>query len=132
MKVDYTAFLISSGVLVYISMMLFCIRKRLLRIFLSIFIGFIVLEFLLPFLGIGQGLWWCIHLPSVIILGVDETLERHGVFISTFFHFADLILWSAILMIPVALKLKEMKKEKKDLPDIKECSPVDEGDINEH
>jgi hypothetical protein len=43
------------------------------------------------------GLWMTAHLPSIAVLGVDEIVERHGVFISTAAHFADLLLWACCM-----------------------------------
>jgi hypothetical protein len=43
------------------------------------------------------GLWMTAHLPSIVALGVDEIVERHGVFISTAAHFADLLLWAGCM-----------------------------------
>ena len=36
------------------------------------------------------------HLPSLIVLGVDEVLERHGVFVTTLGQIADLLICAGI------------------------------------
>ena len=52
-------------------------------------------------------------MPSAVLLG-DETLERHGLLISTIAHIGDLVLWSALLSIPVAVKVRLDKKRQQN------------------
>jgi hypothetical protein len=35
-----------------------------------------------------------LHLPSIVALGVDENLERHGTLVTTVGHLLDLALWT--------------------------------------
>lgn len=57
------------------------------------------------------GLWMAAHLPSIAALGVDEIVERHGVFISTAAHLADLLLWAGgMTLVYRAVELAERRK----------------------
>jgi hypothetical protein len=47
-----------------------------------------------PFL---EGVWWAVHMPSAMALGVDEIVERHGTVVSTALHLGDFFLWSALI-----------------------------------
>jgi hypothetical protein len=115
MKVDpVAAHIIGTSILLASGLGLFCMRKRLLQVFALFLLGFLLLEILISSVGFGKALWWAIHLPSAIVLGADETLERHGVIPSTVFHLADLVLWSALLSIPMAIRLTTLKKKETD------------------
>lgn len=39
------------------------------------------------------------HLPSLIVLGVDEVLERHGVVVTTLGQIADLLIFAGIFAV---------------------------------
>jgi hypothetical protein len=39
------------------------------------------------------------HLPSLIVLGVDEVLERHGVLVTTLGQIADLLIFAGIFAV---------------------------------
>jgi hypothetical protein len=41
--------------------------------------------------------WWLLHTPSILLLGVDEIVERHGPLVATTLHLADLVLWAAVV-----------------------------------
>ena len=58
---------------------------------------------LLPYpaiLALGST-WWCLHLPSALLLGGDEILERHGLLLSTVAHLADLLLWGTLIAVVI-------------------------------
>jgi hypothetical protein len=73
-------------------------RSSFLRLLGRAVLCFIGLELVLVVVGgeVLGSLWWAIHLPSALLLGVDEILERNGLVVSTLAHFADLLLWSAV------------------------------------
>ena len=106
MKVDPRAFFTGIGILAVIATALFFTGKKILRLFASILLGLIILDLLLIFVPsrLTEDAWWILHLPSAAILGFDEILERHGLFISTICHFADLILWSAVIIAPLMIR----------------------------
>ena len=114
MKVDPRAFFTGIGILAVIATALFFTGKKILQLFASILLGLIILDLLLIFVPsrLTEEAWWILHLPSAAILGFDEILERHGLFISTIFHFADLILWSAVIIAPLTIREYLQRKTK--------------------
>ena len=120
MRVDPATVQIATSALIPATAALACIRLRLLQIFAVHLFGFLVLDGVLLFLGFGGELLWVIHMPSAAVLGWDEILERHGVWVSTILHFADLVFWSAILSIPMAVQLsRERTQRQKNAEDNK-------------
>ena len=71
---------------------------RSLRRFATALLCFAGLEALLVLLGgkVAGSIWWLLHAPSALLLGVDEILERYGPVVSTLAHLGDLVLWSVI------------------------------------
>ena len=45
---------------------------------------------------LGEAGTMVLHLPSIVVLGGDENLERHGVLITTLGSLADLLLWALL------------------------------------
>jgi len=71
-------------------------RNHLLRyisISLLVLVGLELLLVYVPLEFLGF-FWWHLHFPSIIALGADEILERHGWLVSTVWHAGDLLLWS--------------------------------------
>jgi hypothetical protein len=75
---------------------------------------FLIFEFLYVVASFRflEYIWWTVHLPSAFALGADEILERHGKVVSTVFHLADFLIWSAVVTSMVALWGAKRKREK--------------------
>jgi hypothetical protein len=116
MRVDATAAYIGMGIVFALSGGLFVTRKRMLQLFAAFLFFFLLLEITLVAIPLpfdsARAIWWTVHLPSTAVLGFDEILERHGIFISIIGYLADFIFWSALLSIPMSVKLHLEKKEK--------------------
>ncbi len=54
--------------------------------------------------------WIILHLPSILILGLDENLERHGVIATSAGLVADYLLW-AVLLAAVAWSWRALFRE---------------------
>lgn len=96
MKIDGTAWFASLTLLGPTAVLIRSGRKgfaRRLANWFLVFLGAEILLSLIPVQTFGM-LWWDLHMPSALALGVDEIAERHGIFLSTVAHFADLLLWS--------------------------------------
>jgi hypothetical protein len=76
--------------------------------------AFAVLDLGMMWSGIGEALWWLIHSPSAIALGLDEILETHGAVVSTTAHVADLVFWSALLTVPIIVRTHRFRKRERD------------------
>jgi hypothetical protein len=99
MKIDQNSVYVGMGVVGAVAGGLGLWRRRLPRIFAACIAAFILFELFClvvspPFLG---GVWWAVHTPSAMALGVDEIVERHGAVLSTAFHLGDFFLWSAAI-----------------------------------
>ncbi|MCD6050665.1 MAG: hypothetical protein K0Q55_2068 [Verrucomicrobia bacterium] len=99
MKIDPQSVYVGMGVVGAIAGGLGILRRRLLRVFAWCLAGFLVFELLcsLTRSEFLAPVWWAVHLPSIIALGGDEILERHGAVVSTVFHLGDFFLWSALI-----------------------------------
>ncbi|MFO1487441.1 MAG: hypothetical protein U1F65_03090 [Verrucomicrobiota bacterium] len=113
MKIDPHSVYVGMGAVAVIAGILGALRRRLLRVFavclaafsfFELFCFLSGLEFLVP-------VWWAIHMPSAITLGGDEILERHGAVVSTVFHLADFLLWSAVITGVVWLRDRRRRDE---------------------
>jgi hypothetical protein len=102
MKVDNAGFHVGLGILASVDFILFIKARKRLKLFSIILFGFLCLEIILQYIPskVAWSLWWFIHIPSAVILG-DEIFERFGIIISTAAHLLDLVLWSAMIMIPM-------------------------------
>lgn len=49
-----------------------------------------------PLVAVSDSFTMCLHFPSIVALGVDENLERHGVLITTSGHVIDLVVWAIV------------------------------------
>lgn len=47
-------------------------------------------------IAVSDSFTMCLHFPSIVALGVDENLERHGVLITTSGHVIDLVVWAIV------------------------------------
>ena len=99
MKIDPQSVYVGMGVVGAIAGGLGIWRRRLLRIFAVCLAGFLVFELLCLVAGLEflVPVWWAVHMPSAIVLGADEILERHGAVVSTVFHLGDFFLWAALI-----------------------------------
>lgn len=98
MKIDPHSIHTGVGALGLIAVCLAPWRVRLLRIFAISLTVLVFFEWICLATGFDWlvWLWWLVHFPSAIALGVDEILERHGPVVSTAFHLGDLLFWSVI------------------------------------
>jgi|SRR6185369_7181443 len=99
MKINPQSVYVGMGVVGVVAGGLGIWRRRLSRIFAVCLAGFLAFE-LFCFLVALQFLapvWWAVHMPSAIVLGADEILERHGAVVSTAFHLGDFFIWSALV-----------------------------------
>jgi hypothetical protein len=99
MKIDPHSVYVGMGVAGAVAGGLGIWRRRLSRIFALCLAAFLVFELFClvvspPFL---EGVWWAVHMPSAMALGVDEIVERHGVVVSTALHLGDFLFWSALI-----------------------------------
>ncbi len=115
MRIDPDAVGIGLAALLPVSVLCYLIRKRFFRIFAIVLLGLTVLEMAFPILPDWTvEIRWSLHWPSTLILGGDEILERHGVWISTIGYIADLILWSVVGAIPLSMGLYSHKGQHND------------------
>ena len=98
-KVDERALYVGLASLTGVGVVLYRVRSRFLFQFSVAIFSFVGLEVLLGIVGTeaAGAVWWLIHSPSALALGVDEILERHGVVVSTLAHIGDLLLWSLVV-----------------------------------
>jgi hypothetical protein len=96
-KIDAQSVYVGMGALGAFAAILGALRREL-RFFVACIAGFLAFELicLITPLDSLRNVWWTVHAPSAILLGVDEILERHGVVVSTVFHLADFVFWSAL------------------------------------
>lgn len=116
MKCDPTSVTIVTAAFIPVAGALFCIRRKPIQIFAVFLAAIAVLDLVVMWSGVGGVLWWFMHFPSAIALGVDEIMETHGVLVSTAAHTADLVLWAALLSVPIALRAHRLKKKHEHSP----------------
>src|SRR2546423_15306216 len=98
MKIDPHAVQTSIGAIGLVAVCPGPWRVRLLRVFAISLAVLVVFEWLCLSTAFDPlvWVWWLVHLPSAIALGVHEILERNGRVVSTAFHLGDLFFWPAI------------------------------------
>ena len=95
MIINESGILTGLGILGTTAVFLSVFKKRFLRYFSVSLLAFIVIELVVAYFPLEDfGLLWLLHMPSILLLGVDEIFERHGWLVSTIAHAADLLLWS--------------------------------------
>ena len=110
MKCDPTAVTVAATALIPLAAGLYCVRLKAIRNF-AVFLGmFALLELTLMWSGSEESLWWLMHMPSAIALGVDEILENHGRFVSTLAHVGDLVFWSTLAAMLMAVKRRKSER----------------------
>jgi hypothetical protein len=105
MKVDPQSIQIGMAVVAFIAALLGFCRRRLARVFACYLAAFLAFELFCALVRFDwvESLWWMVHMPSALLLGADEILERHGALVSTVFHLGDYFLWSAVFIGAVLL-----------------------------
>jgi hypothetical protein len=97
MRMDPDAVGIGHAALLPVWALCFYIPIRFCRVFAILLMVLTLLDMsfsMLPAWSVK--LQWAIHSPSTVILGGNEILECHGVWISTIGYMADLVLWSVV------------------------------------
>lgn len=115
MRLDPTMTHIALGGLAGITA--FCATKwKFLRTWFLVLCVLSLLDLAANLLGFGPFFWWSpLHLPSTAWFGVDEILEHHGALKTTLGYVLDLVLWSAVIAVGIAL-WKRKKKTPDSLP----------------
>jgi hypothetical protein len=115
MRMDPDAVRIGHAALLPVWALCFYIPIRFCRVFAILLMVLTLLDMsfsMLPAWSVK--LQWAIHSPSTVILGGNEILERHGVWISTIGYMADLVLWSVVGAISLSKGFDLLKGARKE------------------
>ena len=110
MRIDQTITNIALAAVIPASIALFATRRKWLKSFSIVLFSLTTMDLLANITGYGRLLWWSpIHLPSTLILGVDEIVENHGVIKTTAGYVIDLLAWSSVIAGGLAIWKKKRK-----------------------
>lgn len=105
MTVDFLSVQTGAAGLMLVSFGLFFIRKPFVQFFAAFLFVLLALELLLPYVGVGNEFLRIVHAPSAFLIGGDGIpTAGDGTWGGAAFHLADLVLWSAVLAVPFAMR----------------------------